>query len=746
MTIKHLLPFILAFILMNYSIQAQTTDTIKVKTHNAVDMTWYGSYDRTTQFPGDTITFSKILLHYTMGCASGGCSAWDYTTKIEIIKKTGIYDSTQVNLPSFTLDGNAPDSLHLSFSETYHLVYNSVNNTIDTIFNPQLTVITYNNTQNPSLPLDTLNVWEANYYIYVYDAGFNIVDSILVQADTVLYQNIITYYNVFEITEPFELARVITPYGNYMTNGSNGFNNSWKHKHTFDVTDFAPLLKDSVIIRAFYDGWSSGFSATLEFDMIMGTPPRNVLDIKNVYKGSASYSNSAQFESTYLIPRTVFIPAQVAGAKLRVIPTGHGFDNNVYCAEFCPRNYYVKIGIDTTFTQSIWRDDCGLNPVYPQGGTWLYDRANWCPGSRAHIFEHNITPWLVPNDSLHIDIDLQNYTWTGNQAPSYYFSTQLITYSTFNVNTDAGIEDIMTPTKADDHKRYNPVCKQAKIKVRNYGATTINNIEIAYNIKGNAPQTYLWTGNLNSNESEIITLPNLNSWNGSENIFESHITSVNGSTDNNPFNDYLSAAFDTVPVYASENIVLELKTNSMGHHTSWTMEDVNGNVLYSGSNYGNNVVVKDTMYLPEGCYVFKINDSGKNGLAFWANNEGSGYVRLKKLTTGYFKIFNPDFGTQIMHHFRTAQQTSISKQNMQAPQISVFPNPCKEVLYIDIDEQASQAAFIELYDITGSIVLEGTYNSLSSNGLLQLTNIKKGCYQLLIKTPHHVFRQKVVVL
>ena len=68
------------------------------------------------------------------------------------------------------------------------------------------------------------------------------------------------YYTPFDVIEKYELARVITPYGGNLSA-------DWEFRHSFDVSDFVHLLRDSVEIRAFYGGWSSGFSATLDFDL-----------------------------------------------------------------------------------------------------------------------------------------------------------------------------------------------------------------------------------------------------------------------------------------------------------------------------------------------------------------------------------------------------------------------------------------------------------------------------------------------
>ncbi len=35
---------------------------------------------------------------------------------------------------------------------------------------------------------------------------------------------------------------------------------------------------------------------------------------------------------------------------------------------------------------------CPGNPQYPRGGTWIYDRAGWCPGEAVDWFDLDLTP------------------------------------------------------------------------------------------------------------------------------------------------------------------------------------------------------------------------------------------------------------------------------------------------------------------------------------------------------------------
>ena len=76
-------------------------DTTTVRIHDHTDMTWYGNYDEWGELPSDSLTYQKIYLHYTMGCATGGCSDWDYTSKIIVRHRTGEIDSTLQTAPSF---------------------------------------------------------------------------------------------------------------------------------------------------------------------------------------------------------------------------------------------------------------------------------------------------------------------------------------------------------------------------------------------------------------------------------------------------------------------------------------------------------------------------------------------------------------------------------------------------------------------------------------------------------------------
>ena len=304
-----------------------------------------------------------------------------------------------------------------------------------------------------------------------YDSSGVVIDSVWVAADTTLYLSNTDTYNVYEIIEDFELGRAITPYGTYMnpangSYGTNGYDENWKHRFTYDVTDFQHLLKDSVEIDAFYSGWSSGFSVTLNFEFIEGTPPRMPLSLSNVYKNGAAgygYTNSANFESQQMPEVKVATSEYASNFKLQFVPSGHG-----QAGEFTPNvSYTAKVNGSVVGGETIWKDDCGFNAIWPQGGTWIFDRANWCPGEAVPIYNHEITPYIIAGDSALVDINFSSFNPNGDA--SYSCAVHFFQYKEPNFELDAEVIDIISPSLKDQYSRLNPICSNPVIKIRNSG-------------------------------------------------------------------------------------------------------------------------------------------------------------------------------------------------------------------------------------------------------------------------------------
>ena len=122
------------------------------------------------------------------------------------------------------------------------------------------------------------------------------------------------YIPVGDTVEIFELENYVTPYGMGIDlNGDCGWT------YIYDVTDYAPLLKGKVDI-------SSGSQSELldmKFIFIEGTPPRDVISIKNLYpRGNYKYEEIAV--DSVMQPFEIILDPKASGYKLRDRISGHG--------------------------------------------------------------------------------------------------------------------------------------------------------------------------------------------------------------------------------------------------------------------------------------------------------------------------------------------------------------------------------------------------------------------------------------
>lgn len=729
------------------SLNAQSSYT--VQSHDHVDMTWYSNYDRWAAFPDTSESFRKIILHYDMGCATGGCSPWDYTTQVFLRHRTGEYDSTLQQQASFTVNGSVVDPFYFTMDSTYTTFYDSTAMLTDSLPNASLMIVLYTNPSNPQQPTDTIWGFAANYWNYNYNSSGLITDSSFVSADSVWNVTYLPWYNVFEVIEHYELARVITPYG-------GNLNNSFSFIHDFDVTDFEKLLRDSVEIRVFYSGWSSGFSATLDFEFFPGTPPREVISMQNIYQGNPGYPNSSNFETNFLYPKNVFITPSTQAAKIRMTTTGHGFDNNLYAAEFFDMSYSVKIDNVLTHTQRNWRDDCGENPIYPDYETsssyvhtWLLDRANWCPGLKAHTHEHEITSFITANDSVNINVDFPNYTWSGTQQPSYTIEAQLVQYGDPNFTHDVELLRIIAPTDHDEFARLNPICTGPRVLIRNYGSAPLTSCVIDYHIDGGPTESYTWNGNLSFLDTVSVTLPIQNIpafYTSTTGVlkFYAEVSQPNGITDEYPANNELVTNYTELPTYP-QTFIVNFRTNLMGNESAWKITDENGNVVYQRNNMANSTTYNDTVTLPDGCYVFEVTDSEEDGLYFYYNNSGTGYCRFKNIGSGYFKVFNPNFGSKYVQHFKTGYLFG-EENTDELSDLRIYPNPSDGNFFVDLSGFDEGEVQISLIDLTGrSVFSVNQFVQAESIIPVQTQSISPGIYIVQISGNGIHHSQRIII-
>lgn len=604
-----------------------------------------------------------------------------------------------------------------------------------TIFgnDPQGLLIAEEATNHPRIPTDTLQGWSVADPMRTYDyLTGQVIDEQPVMADTVIYRADIQYHSP---VVRYEIGRYITPYGINLDLGPEG--KTWY----FDVTDYAPLLRDNVYLQA----GNNQELLDLKFFFIKGDPIRPVKSIRNIWDGSFSYQ--ALFDDTQGASREFLLDTDASGFAVKTRSSGHGFGGPTNCAEFCPREHRLLVNGAQSFAWDLW-NECADNFVYPQGGTWIYDRAGWCPGDVVNTYHHELTGLVTPGELLTLDYDV---ALPANTSPegNYVLRAQLFEYGPHSHAVDVRLDEVLAPSLEDEHSRYNPVCDHPSIAVSNQGQDTVTSMLIRYGVEGGMTVcTYEWTGALAFGEGTVIDLPRTN-WSGldPENpVFFADIVYVNGGVDEVQENDLLLSPFELVPQY-SMGTIIEFRTNNAAFENRYEIRDRDGQVVRSADGFAASTIYRDTLDLGPGCYTFHFYDSGEDGIAWWANNDGTGYVRLIGASGSLLRTFQPDYGKDIVHQFTVGYQLGQESPDVScidtntvsiltptpAFDASIYPNPAREQFFVDVQLPQRQDLTVRVFTSAGQLVSQEQRTSFRQGVLKMNTPISAGVYFVRIE-------------
>jgi hypothetical protein len=383
--------------------------------------------------------------------------------------------------------------------------------------------------------------------------------------------------------------------------------------------------------------------------------------------------------------------------------------------------------------------------------TWLYDRANWCPGKRAQIHQFNITPYITANDSVNINIDWQNYTWSGPQGPSYTIDCQLVQYGPANFTNDVELVEIIAPTVKDEYARLNPICSFPRVTLRNYGSATLTSCDIDYHIDGGPTETFHWTGSLPFMDTVSIDLPISDSpafWSTTTNnhIFNATVRNPNGVADQYAANNDLSSTYEDIPTYEAD-IIVNVRTNFMGSETAYRILDGDGNVIFTKSGLANATIYNDTLHLEWGCYKFEITDSGEDGLYWYFNaGAGTGYARLRRASNGtVIRTYKPNFGSKYTEYFKVGYLFG-TEQPLVETQVVIYPNPSSGIYNVDLVGFGSGDISVQVYNLMGQLITQQMVHSEIGEEIipLDISNAANGIYIVRIGGNGHYYSQQII--
>ena len=585
----------------------------------------------------------------------------------------------------------------------------------------------YGQMRNDSIgAISTTQKWEAQPEV-LYSPTGTIVNSFPVTADGTINVAQLPYYQ--RTDSKFELMSFVTPYGLGLDMGVNG--ETW----TFDMTDYSPILKGDHRMTIERGGqWQEDLD--IKFLFIVGTPPAEVKDISQIWRiDYPSYTDI--ISNKFFEPRDIPLDASGEYFKIRSAITGHGQEG-----EFIPRTHYVDIdGGTKEFNWQVWKT-CGGNPIYPQGGTWIYDRAGWCPGMATDVQEYDITDMVTPGATVNIDYGIN----TASGTSRYIVNHQLVTYGAANFNLDAAIVDILSPSSKIEYARTSSVCEDPQVIIRNTGKTELTSLVIEYWVNNSTtPQTFTWSGSLNFMEEEVVSLPSADAlWDDlsgtGKDVFNVEVKSPNNGADGYALNNTMSSDFE-VPHVFPNSFYIWFKTNSVGSDNSYTIEDQYGNQIFSKSGLANNTHYRDTFNLAPGCYVLKLIDNSGNGISFWANNDGSGLFQIRKLPSGIVKSFQGDFGNFHTYNFTIDAPLAFEELNP-SETLLVYPNPAKDIFNIELEDAAKATITI----VNGAGQTLELPKTVSNNNLItfDVSALSEGVYYVKVETENGIEMKKIV--
>ncbi|MFC2101861.1 LamG-like jellyroll fold domain-containing protein [Bacteroidota bacterium] len=685
----------------------------------------------------------NLLLYYTFN-EGAGINVTDYSSHAHHGTCYGLPSWQRVPGPSLHGDfvqENLRPQLLLEQLESTSLVVDTLIVT-DSLANAPVQIVLYENTQDPTIPTDTLAIYRAGNS-YVYQEG-NVVDTVWFDYETIRYKEMIPYYGEpFEILEPYEIGRYITPYGIGLSLGQNGF--TW----IYDVTDYAPFLQGMVDISA----GNQQELIDLKFVMIKGTPPRDVVRMDRIWGKRRSYLYKDLAADTVLKPVAINLDNSASQFRVRARLTGHGHNSNTgnypHCCEWKDNTHYLFVNGEQVSAWHIFQyHDCGLNPVYPQGGTWPGAREGWCPGDLVKVHDVELTG-TFPNNSVTIDYGITpvptNNLGMGNG--NYVVDMMLFQYGDSHFNNDAEAYDVIMPTIYEYYSRVNPTCSDPTVIFRNNGIAPLTSLTFNYGVSGGEEQSFTWEGELPPNQTDTVVLPVPGGffWFGDTlKQFQVCLSDPNGLTDEYPDNNCYTTQY-VMPDMYDETIVLKLKTNKQPWRYTLTVTDIAGNDLLTLADLAKDSTYIDTLNIPNGCYTITLIDDEDMGLSYWAYPEqGSGSFKLYDLDDNLVKYFKPEFGRMIKYSFLQGDISYIAEPNLQQ-QLLVYPNPADDKIHVRCETWSGKLT-LRLINMKGEEML---VKEVDNRGLEEVTlsvnGMKPGLYLIVVTDELRNQTEKIII-
>jgi hypothetical protein len=185
-------------------------------------------------------------------------------------------------------------------------------------------------------------------------------------------------------------------------------------------------------------------------------------------------------------------------------------------------------------------------------------------------------------------------------------------------------------------------------------------------------------------------------------------------------------------------------TNNAPTENSYLLYDDNGNIIPGASVLTNANTLYTDNYILSGCYKMIFEDTGEDGLSWWASTaQGNGYVQFKNAQGTVIKTFNPDFGRRFEYSFTTKQYMYTGvKENELNNLVRLYPNPAQDKF--EIAMQNTENVKVNVTDMMGRN-FELPYTKTKDKIKFDSSSLSAGVYFIKITKDNATAVKKLVI-
>lgn len=361
--------------------------------------------------------------------------------------------------------------------------------------------------------------------------------------------------------------------------------------------------------------------------------------------------------------------------------------------------------------------------------TWGFDIMNTTQGS----FVDETFQYLIPNDYNGIPADINTadfevVAFIAEERQNIISGHGAVATLTSGLQTNDATIVLVEENEILCFDATSP-----RVSLFNASLNPLTSLDLEYSANGESPQTYTWTGNLNSLEVEVIQLPEL-AFNAQDPNFV--IVSITTSDDVNSNNSLFTNFEYSSEVYETTSLDLTIQLDQYPSETTWEITNSAGVVLHSGGPYSvanSTQTISNLSLVEDDCYVFRIFDAYGDGICC---GFGNGSYTLTS-SSGDVIASGGDFGSLELKAF--SNYIPLSTSDFVSNDFEVFPNPTNGLINISANDK------FEYYiiDLQGRTINKGMSNSISKE--LDLSSLSSGVYLLKVNIGKDSLTKKIIL-